>query len=439
MSPLTIGIIGFVIFVVLMVLGLPIPIAMGVAGLVGFAIIRTPDAAIQMAISEITKNFSSYTLSVAPMFILMGFVAYESGVGGKLFTACETCFGHYRGGMAMSTTVACGIFGAICGSTPATIGTMSAVAYPEMKKAGYHPKVSCNTIAVGSCIAVMIPPSITFVMYGNACEASIGRLFMAGIVPGIIMVVLTCLAVKIHGWLDPSSCPKSEKSSWAKRWKSIRDGGLLEIAIVFCLSIGGLFAGWFTATEAGAIGSAGMIVICFIRRSLTIKKLFKALIDTGKLTAMVFILLSCASIFSRFIAVSTISTAIANKIRSWNLQGWMVLTVILVFYVIAGMLTEVLSIILLTIPVFLPILVGIYGYDKVWFGVLVILVIAIGGLTPPVGMGVFMVKGCIKDPDVSLSDIFSGVWPFLVAIAVCVVLLILFPNLAIGLPNMILG
>ena len=285
----------------------------------------------------------------------------------------------------------------------------------------------------------MIPPSITFVMYGNACEASIGRLFMAGIVPGIIMVVLTCLAVKIHGWLDPSSCPKSEKSSWAKRWKSIRDGGLLEIAIVFCLSIGGLFAGWFTATEAGAIGSAGMIVICFIRRSLTIKKLFKALIDTGKLTAMVFILLSCASIFSRFIAVSTISTAIANKIRSWNLQGWMVLTVILVFYVIAGMLTEVLSIILLTIPVFLPILVGIYGYDKVWFGVLVILVIAIGGLTPPVGMGVFMVKGCIKDPDVSLSDIFSGVWPFLVAIAVCVVLLILFPNLVIGLPNMILG
>lgn len=439
MSPVTIGIIGFIIFVILMIAALPIPISMGIVGVVGFAIIKSPNAALQMAISELTANFSKYTMSVAPMFILMGFVAYHSGVGGKLFNACQKVLGHHRGGMAMATAVACGIFGAICGSGPATIGTMSAVAYPEMKKIGYHPKVSCLTISIGASISVLIPPSLTFVIYGNACDTSIGRLFISGIIPGILLIIFTCIAIKWHGWRDPSCCPKSERASREEKIAAIKDGGLIEIMIVFLLSIGGLFAGWFTATEAGAIGSAGMIIICAVRRTLTFKNLIKALMDTGKLTAMVFTILGCASIFSRFIAISNLSTAIANWIKAMNLSRTTVLVVILIFYIIMGMFTEVFSIILLTIPVFFPILIGMYGYDSVWFGNLVLLLVCVAGLTPPVGMSIFMIKGCINDKSVTISQIFSGAPPFIVAVIAVIALIVIFPDIALLLPRLVYG
>ena len=439
MSPVTIGVIGLIVFLLLMIAGMPVSVAMAIVGCVGFAVIRTPEAALQMVISEVTANFSKYTMSVAPMFILMGYIAYYSGLGSRLFEACQKCLGHHRGGMAMATAVACGVFGAICGSGPATIGTMSAVAYPEMKKAGYHPKVSCCTIAVGASISVLIPPSLTFVIYGNACETSVGRLFISGVIPGLLLILLTMAAIMFHGWRDPSVCPKSPRCSHAERWASIKNGGLIEVAIVFALSIGGLFAGFFTATEAGAIGSAGMILVCVVRRTLSWSQFMKALADTAKLTAMVFLLLSCAAIFSRFIAITTISTEIANQIKAMNLEGWMVLVLVLVFYTIMGMLTDVLSIVLLTIPVFFPILIDMYGYDTVWFGNLVLLMLCVGGLTPPVGISIFMVKGCIKDPDTTLSQIFSGVVPFLAATIIVIILVILFPQLALWLPNLVYG
>ena len=439
MTPITVGILGLLMFIVLMVSGMPIAPAMALAGFIGFSIIRSPSAALQMVISETTANFSKYTMSVAPMFILMGYIAFYSGLGGRLFTAAQKCLGHHRGGMAMATAVACGVFGAICGSGPATIGTMSAVAYPEMKKVGYHPKVSCCTIAVGASISVLIPPSLTFVIYGNACETSVGRLFVSGIIPGILLILLTIGAIAWHGWRNPSVCPKSEKCSNAERWKSIRDGGLIEVGIVFVLSIGGLFLGWFTPTEAGAVGSAGMILVCIFRRTLSWGNFIKALVDTAKLTAMVFILLSCAAIFSRFIAISTISVQVANLIKAMNLEGWMVLVLVLIFYTIAGMLTDVLSIVLLTIPVFFPIIIDTYGYSTVWFGNLVLLMLCVGGLTPPVGVSIFMVKGCIKDPDVSLAQIFSGVIPFLVATIIVIVLVIVFPELTLWLPELVYG
>ncbi len=439
MTPVMIGILGLVAFLILMTSGMPISIAMAIVGFVGFAIIRTPAAALQMVISEVTANFSKYTMSVAPMFVLMGYIAYYSGLGGRLFEACQKCLGHHRGGMAMATAVACGIFGAICGSGPATIGTMSAVAYPEMKKAGYHPKVSCCTIAVGASISVLIPPSLTFVIYGNACETSVGRLFVSGIIPGVLLILLTMVAIAWHGWRNPSVCPKSEKSTPQERWASIKNGGLIEVAIVFALSIGGLFAGWFTATEAGAIGSAGMILVCVVRRTLTWNQFMKALVDTAKLTAMVFLLLSCAAIFSRFIAITTVSVKMANFIKAMNLEGWMVLVIVLVFYTFMGMLTDVLSIVLLTIPVFFPILIDMYGYDTVWFGNLVLLMLCVGGLTPPVGISIFMVKGCIKDPNVTLAQIFSGVVPFLAATIIVIALVIIFPELTLWLPNLIYG
>lgn len=339
----------------------------------------------------------------------------------------------------MATAIACACFGAICGSGPATIGTMSAVAYPEMKKAGYHPKVSCCTIAVGASISVLIPPSLTFVIYGNACEASVGRLFLSGVTPGILLTLLTLGAIAYTGWRDPSAAPKTEKSTRAERWEAIKGGGLIEIAIVFAISIGGLFAGVFAATEAGAVGSAGMIIVCLFRRTLSWKQFLNSLLDTAKLTAMVFVLLACAAIFSRFIAVTTVSTALANMIKGLHVDGWVILLIVLVFYTFMGMLTDVMSIVLLTIPVLFPILIDYLGYDKIWFGNMVLLMLCVGGLTPPVGVSIFITKGCIKDPDATLAKIFSGVWPFLGATFIVIILLIIFPQLALWLPNLVYG
>ncbi len=439
MTPIMLGILGLIVFLVLMFLGMPVPVSMALVGTVGFAIIRTPAAALQMVIGEITSNFSKYTMSVAPMFALMGYIAYHSGLGARLFNACQKCFGHRRGGMAMATAIACACFGAICGSGPATIGTMSAVAYPEMKKAGYHPKVSCCTIAVGASISVLIPPSLTFVIYGNACEASVGRLFLSGVTPGILLTLLTLGAIAYTGWRDPSAAPKTEKSTRAERWEAIKGGGLIEIAIVFAISIGGLFAGVFAATEAGAVGSAGMIIVCLFRRTLSWKQFLNSLLDTAKLTAMVFVLLACAAIFSRFIAVTTVSTALANMIKGLHVDGWVILLIVLVFYTFMGMLTDVMSIVLLTIPVLFPILIDYLGYDKIWFGNMVLLMLCVGGLTPPVGVSIFITKGCIKDPDATLAKIFSGVWPFLGATFIVIILLIIFPQLALWLPNLVYG
>lgn len=438
-TPILICLIGIIAFIVLMFFGIPVPISMALVGTIGFAIIRSPAAALQMVIGEVTANFSKYTMSVAPMFAMMGFLAYYSGLGARLFNACEKCVGHWRGGMAMATTVACACFGAICGSGPATIGTMSAVAYPEMKKAGYKPAVSCCPIAVGASISVLIPPSLTFVIYGNACETSVGRLFLSGVFPGILLTIFTIIAIAITCKVDPSAAPKTQKYSWKERWESIRKGGLIEVAIVFAISIGGLFTGLFAATEAGAVGSFGMLLICIIRKTINWDGFLKACLDTAKLSAMVFILLSCAAIFSRFIAISTVSNAIGKFIAGLNAPGWVILVIVLGFLTIAGMLTDVLSIVLLLIPVIFPILMDYYGYDTVWFGNLVILMLCIGGLTPPVGVTIFITKGCIKDPDAPLSQIFAGIWPYLGGCVIIIILLILFPGIALWLPNLVYG
>ena len=436
---IVIAIIALIVFLALMFIGVPVPISMGIVGLAGFAILKSPTAALTMAISEITKNFSSYTMSVAPMFAMMGFAAYYSGLGSRMFKAAQAFLGHRRGGLAMATAVTCAFFGAICGSGPATMGTMGAVAYPEMKKRGYHPKVSCCTIAVGSSIAVLIPPSLTFVIYGNACDTSVGRLFVSGIIPGLLLTVLTILCIAIMGKVDPSCAPKSEKTSWNVRWKAIKEGGLIEVIIVFLLSIGGLFAGWFAPTEAGAVGSAGMLLICVVRRSMKWKDFVNVIYDTAKLAIMVYMILSCANIFSRFIAVTGLTAKAAAFIKGANLPGGGVVAIVLAFLFIMGMLTDVLSIVLLIIPVLFPILIDYYGYSTIWFGNITLLMLCIGGLSPPVGISIFITKGCIKDPDVTLRQIFSGCWYFIAAAFIVVILISVFPGLTTWLPTVVYG
>ena len=403
-----VAIIVFFAFLVLMFFGIPVPVSMAIVGFVGFVVLKGPTAALQMVSGELINNFSKYTMSVAPMFAMMGFIAYYSNLGSRLFTACQSFLGHRRGGLAMATTFACTIFGEICGSSPATIGTMSAVAYPEMKKRGYHPKLSTNVICVGACISVLIPPSLSFVIYGNAADTSIGKLFMSGIIPGLILTVFTIAMISLMCRIDPSLAPKAERASWGERWRTVRDGGLIEVAIVFLFSIGGLFAGWFAPTEAGAIGSILMMIICIVRRKLTWKAFWNVLYDTAKITVMVFMILSCANIFSRFIAISGVATKLAAAIKAADLPGGVVVALVLVFLFFMGMLTDVLTIVLLIIPVLFPILINGYGYSTLWFGNITLLMTCVGGLSPPVGIGLFITKSCIKDPSVTLGQMFSG-------------------------------
>jgi tripartite ATP-independent transporter DctM subunit len=437
MDPFTIGILCLIAFLALMFIGLPVAFSMLATGIIGLIMLRSPTAAFQVVASDLFQNFSSYTLSVAPLFGLMGFLASYSGIGSSLFNAADKFIGHVRGGISSATQIACAVFGAICGSIPATIATMSSVAYPEMKKRNYAPSLSTASIAAGSSLSVLIPPSSTFIVYGIAAEESIGRLFISGIIPGLILMLLYIAAIYLVVRRNPKYAPLAPRASWKERFVSLRAGGLIEVIIIFLLSIGGMFAGWFTPTEGASVGAMGILIIGLIERKINFKKLKESLFASTKLAAMVFILIACASIFGRMFTLSGIPTMLAKFVLGLDVAPWIIVAVIIAIYFILGMFVDALSMILITIPIFYPIVVTTLGYDPVWFGVVIVLVLALGGLTPPVGMNVFVMKGYAKE--VPLMTIFSGVWPFVVATLICLAIIVTFPELALFLPRVIMG
>lgn len=436
MTPVLCGIIALIGFLVFMFLGLPVPISMLLFAVVGIALIKSPAAAFQAVASDIFVNFSSYTLTVAPVFGLMGFLASYSGIGESLFNAADKFIGHKRGGIASSVQVACAIFGAICGSIPATMGTMVTVALPEMDKRQYNTSLSTACIAAGSSLSVLIPPSATMIIYGVAADESIGRLFIAGIIPGIILMLLQIAAIWVVVKIKPEYAPLSPKSSWPERFKALRNGGLIEVLIVFLLSIGGMFIGWFTPTEGASVGAMGMLIVGLIERKINWQNLMKCLVQSAKLAAMVFFILTCGSVFGRMFALSGIPTLLAKFVSTLHVAPWILMAVIIVIYFIMGMFIDGIAMILITVPIFAPILSNL-GYDGVWYGVLIVLVLCLGGLTPPVGLNCFYMKGFCKD--VPLMTIFRGVWPFVIAIIICIILIMIFPGLATWLPTTLYG
>ncbi len=433
MSGVAIGILGLLIFLALMFMGLPIPYSMLLVGVVGLTVLKTPAAAAQILVGEITTQFSSYAITVAPLFGLMGFIAYYSGMGASLFNVIDKFLGHWRGGLAIATEVACAGFGAICGSAPATIGTMCAVAYPEMRKNGYSPTIAGPAIASGANLAALIPPSTTFIIYGLATDTSIGGLFMAGILPGILLTICFAALIWLMAKRHPEYAPRSKKATWKERFHALRHGSIIEVAIIFILSMGGMFAGLFTPTEAGSIGAFGALVITLVTKKLDFKKFMEALSASVRLQAMVFMLMACATVFSRFLAVTTIPTKIGNFVLSLLESGVPILAIlvaIILIYFIMGMFTDLISMTLLTIPIFHPIVCDIMGYSSYWFGVLIVLLVAIGNITPPVGGGIFMVKGCVNwDKEATVSKMFAGVWYFVLALFLSVILIIAFPDI----------
>ncbi|MDD4753120.1 MAG: TRAP transporter large permease [Desulfitobacteriaceae bacterium] len=433
MNGFLIGLIGIGGFFALLILRMPIAFAMAIIGFIGFSILTSVPAAFNMVAKEIYNTFSSYSLSVIGMFVWMGFLAYRSGIGTRLYIFAYKLAGHLPGGLAIATQVACAVFGAICGSNTATAATMAAIALPEMEKYNYDKSLATASIAAGGVLGVMIPPSVIFILYGMSTEQSIGTLFMAGIFPGILLMLLYIGTIYILTLRNPNLGPAGPKSTWQERINALK-GGVGEALAIFVLSVGGLFAGWFTPTEAGAVGAGGVLAVSLLEKRLSYEMLWKSLVDTTRTAAMIMLMIAGATIFGRFMAVSRVPFELANWVGSLLLPPFVIMGLVLFIYLILGCFIDALALILLTIPIFYPVVIGTLGYDPIWFGVIVVLVVAMGVITPPVGMNVYIIKGVA--PEVPLEVIFKGIWPFLFALIVCLILLMIFPQIATFLPTM---
>ncbi len=433
-NPTTAGFIGIAIFFLLIALKVPIAYAMALVGLVGFGYLTSGTAALAMVPTELFSTFSSYSLSVIPMFILMGFLAFHAGIGTRLYDLAYKLVGHLPGGLAIATQATCALFGAVCGSNTATAATIGAIALPEMNKYNYNPSLSTASVAAGGALGVLIPPSVIFIVYAISAEQSVGRLFLAGIIPGLMLMAFYMLAIYIIARRDQTLGPAGPKASWNERFRAL-GGGLIEVMIVFAISLGGLFAGWFMPTEAGAVGVAGVLLVTAVKGRVNLEIIRKSLADTTRTTAMIMLLVASAVIFGRFIAISRIPFALADWAAALDLPSFVVIALILLIYLVLGCFIDALALILLTIPIFLPVAVNVLGYDPIWFGVIIVMVVAMGVITPPVGMNVYIVKGVAGN--VPLEVIFRGIWPFLIAIIAALALLISFPQLATFLPSLL--
>ena len=430
---MTEALVGLGLMMVLALLRIPIAIAMGVVGFVGVAYLRDWNFSPAMAMVE-TKVYETgrnYTLSVIPLFILMGNLVTRAGMSQELFRAAYTFVGHLRGGLAMATVVACAGFGAICGSSIATAATMAKVAYPAMKELGYSDRLSTGSIAAGGTLGILIPPSTLMVIYGVMTETNIGKLFAAGVLPGILATFLLCLAVQWTVFKDPASGPRGEKSTWCQRMRAVE--GVWAVALLFIVVMGGIYGGVFTATEGAGIGAFGALCFALARRALSWRTFLDALVESGRTTAMLFAILTGALMFAEFVNYTTMPNDLKTLVTTLNLSPIMVITAICVIYVILGTAMEELSMILLTVPVFFP-LVTHLGFDPIWFGILIVVVVEIGLISPPVGMNLFVLNALL--PQVPTKTLFRGVLPFVVADIVRLGILIAFPAISLWLPSL---
>ena len=432
MSSALIGIIGIVVLIfTLFFLGMPVGFAMGIVGFCGFCYVVSFEAGINMISSDLWSTFSKYGLTVIPLFIFMGQIAFYSGINEKLYNVAYKWIGHIRGGIAMATVMACSAFAAICGSNAATAATMTTVALPQMQKYKYEPMLSTGAIACGSTLGVVIPPSVVLIVIGLYTGQSIAKLFLGGITAGIVLAVLLILTVYILCRKNPDWGPTGLKTSFMQKLRSL--SGTFEIVTLFLLVMLGLYFGFFTPTEAGAAGSFLAVVICAAQRRLTWKGFVCSVADTLRISCMVIMLVAGAIIFGRFLAVTRIPFNIASWTVGLPLPNIVILTIIFVIFIIGGAIMDALALLLITIPIFFPLATQL-GYDPIWFGVVITVVTTLGAVTPPVGATTYVVGGMAKD--VPLSDVFRGVVFFLPAYFICILLLMIFPELVTFLPNL---
>ena len=434
MDPTLLSILIFVLLFGLLALGMPIGFAMGLSALVGTALMIDLGAALALLGQTASEPGITYNLSVVPMFVLMGYIAGGAGLSEALYRAGNAWLGHRRGGLALATIGACGAFAAICGSSLATAATMCQIALPEMRRHGYDDRLATGCIAAGGTIGILIPPSVLMVVYGLLTETSISRLFLAGILPGILTVIVFMITVSVMTRINPKLGPRGPRFSMTERLKAARD--VWGTAALFLLVIGGLYLGIFSPTEAASVGAVGAAFLAVLNRRFNGALMKGSLIDTVKTTAMIFTILIGAILFNNFLILAAIPDLMSEWITTLPLGRTAILIIILLLYVVLGCLLDSLAMVLLTIPIFFPIIKNL-GYDPVWFGIIVTMVVELGLITPPIGMNVFVIKGMAGE--VPLERIFAGVMPFVVAQCLLIAILVIFPEIALWLPSTMSG
>ena len=426
-----IGVAGILIMIVLFLVKVPIGISLLVVGLAGTGLIRGWDIALTQLGRTTFDQASSYSLSVIPLFILMGMLLSYTGIGRDLYKAVDSWMGHLPGGLAMATIGTAGVFSAISGSLNATTATVAKITLPEMEKYKYDPKLSTSCVAAGGTLGILIPPSVILILYGILTQENIGKLLIAGIIPGILQIILFIITIVILVRRDPSIAPaRTEKATSKERFTSIVN--IWPFLGLFTISIGGIYLGIFTPTEAAGLGAFGALVFAILSKKIDLAKLKASFDETVRLTSYIFLILIGATLFSQFLSISRIPVKLTAYIGTLDLNAYIILALILIVLLILGCFVEGLSLIVLTLPILYPVITEL-GFNGIWFGVIMVLAINIGSLTPPLGISVYVIKGVV--PEIPIQTIFKGVTPMIFAMIACVVVLIIFPQLITFLPD----
>ncbi len=431
MDPIVVGLLGVVALLVLLFLGMNIGFTMVVVGFFGYMILTTMGGAMGLFASVPFTTVNNYGLSVIPLFVLMGQFAFYAGISQDLYTFCNKWIGRVPGGLASATIVACAFFAAICGSATATTATLGVVCLPEMRKYNYKDELACGSIAAGGTLGILIPPSTGFILYAIQAEESIGTMFAAGILPGIFLAAVYVMTIIILVKKNPALAPRAEKVSLAEKLKAIK--GVIAILILFVIVLGGIFAGIFTANEGAAIGAFGALLFMIGKKRFSWENLKKSCMDTLRTSGMIFMIMIGAYVFGYFLTLSRLPIMLAETVAGSNVPDFLVVIAILAIYAVLGCFVDSLPLIVLLTPIFLPI-INDMGFSPVWFGVLMVMIMQLGLITPPVGMCVYVMKGIAKD--VSLGRIFKGVAPFVVALVIAVIIVALVEPLSLGLPRL---
>jgi len=429
MSETVVGILGMLLLLAFFMTGIELGIAMAVIGLLGYSFVVSTKAGLSMVAQDVYDTFSTYGFTVIPVFILMGQLAFNGGIARKLYASAHRLIGHVPGGLAMATTVGAAAFGSVTGATTAAAATFSGVGIPEMDRYHYRRVLSTGIVASAGCLGCLIPPSVPLIIYGIITEQSIGKLFLASIIPGILAAL--CFMVIIYGWsrIDPSLAPRAERSSWRERIISLK--GVVGVLVIFLVVMGGLLEGFFTPTEAGSVGALAVAVLAFLSRDMNLSGLSKSLRESLLTAAMVLLLIAGSTIFGHFITVTKIPMIAADWITNLPLHAHLIMILIGFIYLLGGSFIDDLAFMILATPIFYPVAVKL-GYDLIWFGIFVQLTIMIGVIIPPVAVNVFVVRNITKE---SLITIYRGVTPFLLGLVFVIFLLFLFPQIALFIPT----
>ena len=430
MSTDAVAITGFVVLFALMLLRVPIGMAMGLVGVSGFAYLSGGGPALKIVGHTTMRTVTDFNFAVIPLFLLMGSLATTSGMSRELFRAANGFVGHLRGGLGIATIAACGGFAAICGSSVATAATFSRVAYPEMRRYGYPQSFATGVIAAGGTLGIMIPPSTVFAVYGLITEQDVGKLFVAGIIPGILAVLMYMATISIIGALRPGFLPAGPRSSWTERLAGVRD--VWATVLLFAFVIGGIYGGMFTATEAAGMGAGGAFIVGIVRGRLSRADILRSLLEATRTTAAVFTVLIGALLFGYFLTITQTPQKVSEFLGALGLGAYGILGLIMLMYLVLGCLMDALAMIILTIPIVFPVIKAL-GFDPIWFGVIIVMTVELGLIHPPVGMNIFVIKSVVED--VKISTIFYGVFPFIITDLIRLAILIAFPILALWLPS----